>query len=279
MKRRTRSSRCRTELMFQVASLSAIGSADGDDEVLEAVDMTLEAVAFDDGADPGWCARVNEISCRQRNEARKIRDRFGDGPNKLRDIALLPGLAVHFEPDRALADMARSAYRRDRGARGRLVEALAEVPGTAELLGLALEVAPRHVEPDGIAEDEVECLVDRHVAPAFGQRDHQLDLVLIVLGLGRIGDGAAAGDDGVGRLHEEERRLAVGVMAHLARMLGIVPADAIDAMDGKALATNHRNGGDGWRRDRVGHQNSRSEAGGAPGGISIIRFLGYRGRR
>ena len=60
---------------------------------------------------------------------------------------------------------------------------------------------------------------------------------------------------GVCRLDEEERRLATGE-AHLAGVLGIVAADAIDAVDGESRAP----GTDDWHRGRrrdgqdVGHR-------------------------
>src|SRR6185437_4913367 len=147
MKRRTTSMRSRTELMFQVASVSAMrpsrGSGDGDGEVAEPVDMAFERVALDHGSDAGGRAGIDQIARRQGDEAGEIGDRFGDGPNQLRDVALLADLAVDLEPDRALADMPDLGDRRQRRAGRRLVEALAEIPGPAELLGLALDVAPR----------------------------------------------------------------------------------------------------------------------------------------
>ena len=53
------------------------------------------------------------------------------------------------------------------------------------------------------------------------------------------------------RLGEEERRLAVRVRAHLARVRGVVAADAVDAVDGELLgAAFDRDGGSGWRGKR-----------------------------
>src|SRR5690348_3746471 len=110
MKRRTMSMRSRTELIFQVARVSAISgpsraSADGDGEVAEAVDMAFERVALDHGGDAGGRAGIDEVARRQRDEAREIGDRFGNGPDQLRDVALLADLAVDLEPDGALADV------------------------------------------------------------------------------------------------------------------------------------------------------------------------------
>jgi hypothetical protein len=76
---------------------------------------------------------------------------------------------------------------------------------------------PGHVEADGVTEDMVERLLDRDVGAARLHGDHQLHLVVQVLGGRRIGDlgrvlGVGADDDGVGRLGEEEGWLAVGIV-------------------------------------------------------------------
>lgn len=47
------------------------------------------------------------------------------------------------------------------------------------------------------------------------------------------GDFAFSGNHGVGRLHEEERRLAIRVVAHLAGVLAVVAAHAEHATQGK----------------------------------------------
>ena len=66
---------------------------------------------------------------------------------------------------------------------------------------------------------------------ALAERDDQFDLVVQVLGRLRIRNGRAVGHNRIGRLHEEKRRLAIRIMAHLARVFGVVAADAIDAAD------------------------------------------------
>ena len=49
-----------------------------------------------------------------------------------------------------------------------MLERLADLPGTARLLGLALQIAPRHVEADRIAEDVVQRLsTGMSVPPRF----------------------------------------------------------------------------------------------------------------
>ena len=127
----------------------------------------------------------------------------------------------------------------DRPDRRRVVEALADVPRPARLLRLALQVAPGHVEADGVAPDMAHRIGGLDGLAGLADRDDELDLVVQVLGQGRIRHPAdlALGDrqHRIGRLHEEERRLAAGE-AHLLRMLDVVAADAVDAVDRKGLA-------------------------------------------
>ena len=55
-------------------------------------------------------------------------------------------------------------------------------------------------------------------------------------------------DDGVAGLGEEERRLAIGIVSHLAGVVGVVAADAEDAADREEAAA--ANGHDGLLRAR-----------------------------
>src|SRR5207302_7886678 len=78
------------------------------------------------------------------------------------------------------------------------------------------------------------------------------DLVVIVLGergIGMIAD-RADGDilDRVGWLLKEERRLAIGVRTHFARMRGIVSPDAVDPPHRKHVGFTHDR--DGRRANR-----------------------------
>ncbi len=82
--------------------------------------------------------------------------------------------------------------------------------------------------PDGIAIDMVQRTFDRDVHAAGLHGHHQLDLVLIILGQGRIGTGLAILHDHVAMLGEEERQFAL-VIAQLPHMGEIVAPHAIDA--------------------------------------------------
>src|SRR5579864_3329406 len=132
MKRRTLSMRSRTELMFQVAIVSAMaergcGLGDGDGEIGQTVDMTFHLVAPDHGRDAGRRAGINQVARAELDIGREIGDRLGDVPNELRDIALLLDDTVDLEPDRTLGDVTDYGYRRDRRARCRLIKAFAEI--------------------------------------------------------------------------------------------------------------------------------------------------------
>src|SRR4051812_4998471 len=148
-----------------------------------------------------------------------------------------------------------------------MIETLADLPWLLLVAHRALQVAPGHVETDRVAVDMVERLLDRNIGATRFQRRHQLDLVMVVLGQRRIrmiGDGADRDVlDRVGRLLEEERRLAGRVRTHLTGMRGIVAADAIDAagLEYVGLADD----GDGDR----GYRKHRFWAGLGRGGLAL----------
>src|SRR5829696_5272207 len=131
----------------------------------------------------------------------------------------------------------------DRADRPGKIGRLAEVPRAAKLLGLVLKVATRHVEPDRVAVDMVERRFNRDVAPALAQRRYHLDLEMVVGGFRRIrklqGLARGHGEERVSRLHEEKRRLAVRVVAHLARVGGVVAPDAVDPPHRKQIVGPH----------------------------------------
>ena len=117
--------------------------------------------------------------------------------------------------------------------------ALPTLPRPAHLLRLALQVAARHVEADAHSRRRGRA----PARPGCSRRPSRAHTTSSIswctsLGRGRVGEVAAAGDDVVGVLLEEERRLLVRVVAHLDRVLGIVPPDAIDAADGKELRSS-----------------------------------------
>ena len=68
-----------------------------------------------------------------------------------------------------------------------------------------------------------------NVRAARADGDDQFGLVVKVVGPGRIGHRLPIIDHGIGRLGEEKGRVTVRILAHFARVCGIVPADAEDA--------------------------------------------------
>ena len=109
-----------------------------------------------------------------------------------------------------------------------MVEGFRHLPGPALFLRRVLHIAFRHIETDGIAEDHIVDVFGRNVFAAHGHRDHQFDLMLQIAGARRIRHGFAILQDGAGGLHEEERRVGLGIAAHLHRVLAVILADAID---------------------------------------------------
>ncbi len=63
-----------------------------------------------------------------------------------------------------------------------MVEGLADLPRPLQVARGDLQVAPGEVDADRIAVDAVVGLGDRDIAAAALERDHQLDLVVHVLG-------------------------------------------------------------------------------------------------
>src|SRR3954467_5800800 len=93
-------------------------------------------------------------------------------------------------------------------ARRRLGEVLAAVPGTAVVFAPLLQIAPRHVEADGVSEDVIVGALYIDAAAAFVKRNPQLGLVVVVGRLRRIVNLAATDDEREFGLQEKERRLA-----------------------------------------------------------------------
>src|SRR5690606_18269721 len=114
-----------------------------------------------------------------------------------------------------------------------MIEGLADLPRQALGEGLALAIAPGEIDADRVAVDRLERARDRKVAAAVADRDDELDLVLQIVGAGRIGHPRTIGHDRVGGLLEEERRIALVTLLHLADVLEIVAPDAVDATHGE----------------------------------------------
>ena len=68
-----------------------------------------------------------------------------------------------------------------------MLRRLAEVPGPRFFAGGQLQVAAGHVEAAGIAEDGLDRVLRRDAERRAAERDHQLRLVVEILGPERMG--------------------------------------------------------------------------------------------
>src|SRR5215471_14012613 len=73
----------------------------------------------------------------------------------------------------------------------------------------------------------------RGISNASAPMQQQAHLVMEIAGLWRICNGSSGIDDGIRRLEEEEWRVALRILPHLAGMCGIVATYAEDATDRK----------------------------------------------
>ncbi len=132
-----------------------------------------------------------------------------------------------------------------------MIEGLADFPRAPHLFRLALQIAPRHVQADGVAIHAVERPVLRDVLAAASERHHQLELVVHVPGLVGIREFASIRHQRVGVFLEEKRRFAIRVVTHLYGVGCVVAPHAVDTMHGKTpLASAHRETRNGrWRKN------------------------------
>src|SRR3954454_21575926 len=163
-------------------SFSLLRLADSHLQRAAAVDAACELVAGLELRHAGRRARHDDVAGGELYLLRELPDDLGYIPDQLGEVALLRFLAVDREPDLALGGMADLRCRLHRGAGRRIVERLADLPGTLLLARGDLEVAAGQVDADGIAVDMVERLVGGNVEAAALHRDDQLDLVMQILG-------------------------------------------------------------------------------------------------
>ena len=135
-----------------------------------------------------------------------------------------------------------------------MAEVLARVPWPSLLACFELQVAPGHVEAGRITEDEIERIGLTHFRARFADGNDQFGFEMIARSLGRIGDGRAVGHQIVSPFGEKERRLAVGVRPHFARVRLVIAADADNAANGKGVCRpRNRSGRAFGEREDVGH--------------------------
>jgi hypothetical protein len=129
-------------------------------------------------------------------------------------------------------------------------------PRLATLLRGLLQIAACQIIARRVAKHMLQCPRLADVAAAAADGRHQLDLMVEVGGARRIRNRSAVRHHRVRGFGEEHRRLAWAVRAHLADVVGVIAADAVDAMHGKALICGgHRHARRGWRREgKLGHR-------------------------
>ena len=107
--------------------------------------------------DAGRRTGEDQVAGRQFEQAGQFGDDLRHRPDHVGDVAALARLAIDVEADLP-ALQRRHPLRADGSAptRRRLVEGLAHLPRLPLFLRRLLQVAPRHVETDGLAEDMAE---------------------------------------------------------------------------------------------------------------------------
>jgi hypothetical protein len=165
---------------------------------------------------------------------------------------------------------------------GRVVERLADAPGAAQLLHAGLQVPPRQVDADRVAENVLHGIGCLDIPAATPDCHHTLDLVVQVIGQAGVGyrrRALAVGDhQGIGRFQEKERWLAPGE-THLARMRRVVAADTIDAVHRKTLRpADHRHRDDRWWRENMVHRKHPASWSATKAGAAITSRAGVRAR-
>src|SRR5262245_64837881 len=99
--------------------------ADGNLQRADAVDAAFELVAHLELGDAGRRARHDDVAGGELYLLRELPDDLGHVPDQLGEVALLRFLAVHRQPDLALAGVADLGGRLDRRAGRGIIERLA----------------------------------------------------------------------------------------------------------------------------------------------------------
>ena len=218
-------------------------------EVSQSVHVADQVITLHNGGDARGGAGHDQIARAERDQTGKEGDCLRDIPDQLIDITLLPDVTIHRQGNRAGRNVTHRRGCVNFAHRCRSVEAFRHVPRASHILETALHVAPCHIEAHAISENGVERLVFRNSIAAGFERDDHLYFRVHILRLVRIGRRGVVRDNGVGGFREEEWRITIRVMAHLARMRRIVPANAEDAMDREGVAVDDWNGGRFPKRD------------------------------
>src|SRR5262249_56892502 len=96
-----------------------------------------------------------DVASGEIDHLRQLADDFGNIPDHLLEIAILPNLAVARERDAAFGRVTDLGRRFQCPARRRHIEGLADFPRALDVARGDLEVAPCQVDADAIAIDAV----------------------------------------------------------------------------------------------------------------------------
>ncbi|HEY5128571.1 MAG TPA: hypothetical protein VIJ35_15005, partial [Bradyrhizobium sp.] len=142
--------------------------------------MRGEQIAWHNRTNAGRSAGVNQIAGAERDLPRQLRHHFGHAPDHLPDVAALMLYTVYQQGDGAALEMPGIARGRNIAAwRGR-IETLADFPWQPEIAGVALAIAARQIDADGIPPDMIDRISNSNVAASAADRNDQLDLELEV---------------------------------------------------------------------------------------------------
>ena len=78
-----------------------IPSDDLDEDGADAFDIPFHIITRDDRPDTGRCAGIDDIAGLQLKQPREVFDRFRDVSDKIGNVGVLLGFAIHLQPDDA----------------------------------------------------------------------------------------------------------------------------------------------------------------------------------
>src|SRR3546814_13554058 len=132
------------------------GRTDHHRAVAQSGDRHDEGIALLDCANPGWRAGIDQVAGFKPVEAGYISYRFGNAPNQLGQVGVLPNFAIDRQGNPTGGEMAGLRRRVQEAERSRLLDIFARIPRPPLVASPELQVAARHVETGRIAIDVVE---------------------------------------------------------------------------------------------------------------------------
>ena len=189
---------------------------------------------------------------------RQVSNHFTDVPDQQAQSGRLLHFVADFQLDLAVVDHAHLFLTDDGGQYRRLFEVLAQIPWTTGFTCLQLQVTTSHIEATGIAVNDVVGIRFGDVKAFLTDRYDKLHLVVVVGGLGRVGDGGTGFNQRAGIFQEVERLLGgfIHCHAHLGGVGQIVTANTENTVYREALFNAFDGRADnrlGWKQQGIGH--------------------------